>query len=142
MIEKSIPDLDFPPEEPIPELELPKEKPVSELELPPLPGPKLEEGVGVLEERALAGLAVTFRFTHAFFRQTLYEEMFTPRRIDQAGAGRYVAQQSAGPYSVWAVHNGRAKDGDGQAMTLLMGPDKFFSFDFGAAVRVAVTAEV
>jgi len=39
------------------------------------------KGVGVLEERTSVGTGVTFRFTHAFFRQTLYEEMFTPRRI-------------------------------------------------------------
>ena len=39
------------------------------------------KGVGVVEERTSVGTGVTFRFTHAFFRQTLYEEMFTPRRI-------------------------------------------------------------
>ena len=42
----------------------------------------LEEAVkvGVLEDQSKAG-SVRFRFTHAFFRQTLYEEMFTPRRL-------------------------------------------------------------
>ncbi|MBN2077162.1 MAG: AAA family ATPase, partial [Dehalococcoidales bacterium] len=35
----------------------------------------------VLEERSGLGAAVTYRFTHAFFRQTLYEEMIAPRRI-------------------------------------------------------------
>ena len=43
----------------------------------------LEEarGVGILEERSAVGSGVSFRFAHAFFRQTLYEEMFAPRRI-------------------------------------------------------------
>jgi hypothetical protein len=36
--------------------------------------------VGVLEERPLPG-AVRYRFAHAFFRQTLYEEMIAPRRL-------------------------------------------------------------
>jgi tetratricopeptide (TPR) repeat protein len=42
----------------------------------------LEEAlrVGVLEEQSRAG-SVRYRFTHAFFRQTLYEEMIAPRRI-------------------------------------------------------------
>jgi tetratricopeptide (TPR) repeat protein len=34
----------------------------------------------VIEERSAAG-ALAFRFTHAFFRQTLYEEIFAARRI-------------------------------------------------------------
>jgi tetratricopeptide (TPR) repeat protein len=42
----------------------------------------LEEAirVGVLEERSRLG-AVSYRFAHAFFRQTLYEEMIAPRRL-------------------------------------------------------------
>src|SRR5207249_2123299 len=42
----------------------------------------LEEGlkVGVLEERAAVG-DVIYRFSHAFFRQTLYEELSAARRI-------------------------------------------------------------
>jgi tetratricopeptide (TPR) repeat protein len=42
----------------------------------------LEEGlkVGVLEEKARAG-TVLYRFAHAFFRQTLYEEVSAARRI-------------------------------------------------------------
>jgi tetratricopeptide (TPR) repeat protein/ribosomal protein L40E len=35
----------------------------------------------VIEERAGFGAAVTYRFAHAFFRQTLYEETIAPRRI-------------------------------------------------------------
>jgi predicted ATPase len=35
----------------------------------------------VIEERSGAGEALVFRFTHAFFRQTLYEEIFAARRI-------------------------------------------------------------
>jgi hypothetical protein len=38
--------------------------------------------VGVLEERAQPG-SVRYRFTHAFFRQTLYEEIIAPRRLRQ-----------------------------------------------------------
>jgi predicted ATPase len=42
----------------------------------------LEEAthVGVLEDQSRGG-TVRFRFAHAFFRQTLYEEIFTPRRL-------------------------------------------------------------
>jgi serine/threonine protein kinase/class 3 adenylate cyclase len=42
----------------------------------------LEEasGKGVLEERRQQG-SLGYRFAHAFLRQTLYEEIFTPRRI-------------------------------------------------------------
>jgi tetratricopeptide (TPR) repeat protein len=35
----------------------------------------------VVEERTGIGAAVTYRFAHAFFRQTLYEETIAPRRI-------------------------------------------------------------
>jgi tetratricopeptide (TPR) repeat protein len=43
----------------------------------------LEEAkkAAVVEERAGVGAAVTYRFAHAFFRQTLYEETIAPRRI-------------------------------------------------------------
>jgi tetratricopeptide (TPR) repeat protein len=43
----------------------------------------LEEArkTAVIEERSGIGAAVTYRFTHAFFRQTLYEETIAPRRI-------------------------------------------------------------
>ena len=37
--------------------------------------------VSVVEERSSVGGAVRFRFSHAFFRETLYEEIFVPRRI-------------------------------------------------------------
>jgi tetratricopeptide (TPR) repeat protein len=42
----------------------------------------LEEAVrgGLLEDRSQAGL-IRFRFAHAFFRQTLYEELFSARRL-------------------------------------------------------------
>ena len=39
------------------------------------------QGLGVIEERASARAGMAFRFAHAFFRQTLYEETFAPRRI-------------------------------------------------------------
>jgi tetratricopeptide (TPR) repeat protein len=43
----------------------------------------LEEArkVAVVEERSGLGATVSYRFVHAFFRQTLYEEMIAPRRI-------------------------------------------------------------
>ncbi len=43
----------------------------------------LEEAsaTGIVEERRHAGAGLAYRFAHAFFRQTLYEETFTPRRI-------------------------------------------------------------
>ncbi|MEW6186304.1 MAG: hypothetical protein AB1585_11255, partial [Thermodesulfobacteriota bacterium] len=43
----------------------------------------LEEArkAAVIEERTGAGAVVNYRFTHAFFRQTLYEEIIAPRRI-------------------------------------------------------------
>jgi predicted ATPase len=37
--------------------------------------------VAVVEERPVVGAVVTYRFTHAFFRQTLYEETIAPLRI-------------------------------------------------------------
>jgi tetratricopeptide (TPR) repeat protein len=42
----------------------------------------LQEAINaaVIEERTLAGAAVQYRFTHAFMRQALYEEMIAPRR--------------------------------------------------------------
>jgi energy-coupling factor transporter ATP-binding protein EcfA2 len=42
----------------------------------------LKEAVhlSILEERSHVG-AIQYRFTHAFFRQTLYEEMIAPRRL-------------------------------------------------------------
>jgi len=43
----------------------------------------LEEAtaISIVEERSAAGAVVIYRFTHAFFRQTLYEETIAPRRI-------------------------------------------------------------
>jgi tetratricopeptide (TPR) repeat protein len=43
----------------------------------------LEEArkAAVVEERTGAGATVNYRFAHAFFRQTLYEEIIAPRRI-------------------------------------------------------------
>ena len=42
----------------------------------------LEEAkaAAAVEERSAVGAAVTYRFSHAFFRQTLYEEIIAPRR--------------------------------------------------------------
>jgi predicted ATPase len=43
----------------------------------------LEEAkrVAVVEKRTGVGATVNYRFAHAFFRQTLYEEIIAPRRI-------------------------------------------------------------
>ena len=35
----------------------------------------------IIEERSVVGTSITYRFGHAFFRQTLYDEMVAPRRI-------------------------------------------------------------
>jgi DNA-binding CsgD family transcriptional regulator len=35
----------------------------------------------IIEEHSAVGATITYRFTHAFFRQTLYEEIVAPRRI-------------------------------------------------------------
>jgi DNA-binding CsgD family transcriptional regulator len=36
---------------------------------------------GIIEERSVVGTTITYRFCHAFFRQTLYDEIVAPRRI-------------------------------------------------------------
>jgi DNA-binding CsgD family transcriptional regulator len=43
----------------------------------------LDEAVSaaLLEERSVVGASITYRFSHAFFQQTLYDEMLAPRRI-------------------------------------------------------------
>jgi DNA-binding CsgD family transcriptional regulator len=43
----------------------------------------LEEAVSaaLIEERSVVGATITYRFSHAFFQQTLYDEMLAPRRI-------------------------------------------------------------
>ena len=52
-------------------------------------GARRSGGAGRRSRSATAWARWRFRFTHAFFRQTLYEEMFAPRRIrlhQQVGA--------------------------------------------------------
>jgi len=58
----------------------------------------LEEakGAAVVEERSAMGGAVSYRFAHAFFRQTLYEEIIAPRRIR---LHQQVAQALEGVYA-------------------------------------------
>jgi DNA-binding CsgD family transcriptional regulator/tetratricopeptide (TPR) repeat protein len=43
----------------------------------------LEEAsaAAILEEHSAVGATITYRFSHAFFRQTLYDEIVAPRRI-------------------------------------------------------------
>jgi DNA-binding CsgD family transcriptional regulator len=43
----------------------------------------LEEAsaAAIIEEHSAFGAAITYRFSHAFFRQTLYDEIVAPRRI-------------------------------------------------------------
>jgi predicted ATPase len=36
---------------------------------------------GTIEERSAVGTAITYRFSHTFFRQTLYDEIVAPRRF-------------------------------------------------------------
>jgi DNA-binding CsgD family transcriptional regulator/tetratricopeptide (TPR) repeat protein len=35
----------------------------------------------IIEEQSIVGTSITYRFSHAFFRQTLYDEIVAPRRI-------------------------------------------------------------
>src|SRR5207237_8009949 len=44
------------------------------------PTPEEAQARAITEQRQLSGV-LGFRFTHAFSRQTLYEEIFAPRRI-------------------------------------------------------------
>src|SRR5262249_6157707 len=39
------------------------------------------QGRAIIDAGGGFGTSLRFRFTHAFFRQTLYEEIFAPRRI-------------------------------------------------------------
>jgi DNA-binding CsgD family transcriptional regulator len=58
----------------------------------------LEEAIraGILEERFRPG-AIRYRFAHAFFRQTLYEELIAPRRLRlHQQVGRAVEARYAG----------------------------------------------
>jgi predicted ATPase len=43
----------------------------------------LEEAsaAAIIEEHSAVGASITYRFSHAFFRQTLYDEIVAPRRI-------------------------------------------------------------
>jgi predicted ATPase len=43
----------------------------------------LEEAVGaaLVEEHSVVGASITYRFSHTFFQQTLYDEVLAPRRI-------------------------------------------------------------
>jgi hypothetical protein len=43
----------------------------------------LEEAskAGIIEGQSVIGATITYRFSHAFFRQTLYDEIMVPRRI-------------------------------------------------------------
>jgi DNA-binding CsgD family transcriptional regulator/tetratricopeptide (TPR) repeat protein len=38
-------------------------------------------GAAILQERSVIGTTITYRFSHAFFQQTLYDEIVAPRRI-------------------------------------------------------------
>jgi tetratricopeptide (TPR) repeat protein len=70
--------------------------------------------VGVLEERSLPG-AVRYRFAHAFFRQSLYEEMIAPRRlrlhqeVARALEAQYVARREEHAAEL-AEHYGQSTD--------------------------------
>jgi predicted ATPase len=36
---------------------------------------------GIIEEQSVVGAAIMYRFSHAFFRHTLYDEIVSPHRI-------------------------------------------------------------
>jgi predicted ATPase len=42
---------------------------------------KEASAAAIIEEHAAVGASITYRFSHAFFRQTLYDEIIAPRRI-------------------------------------------------------------
>jgi DNA-binding CsgD family transcriptional regulator/tetratricopeptide (TPR) repeat protein len=52
-----------------------------------IPDEELEEALeeasaaAMIDERSVVGTSITYRFSHAFFRQTLYDEIVAPRRI-------------------------------------------------------------
>ena len=55
------------------------------------------QAAAVIEERSAAGTGVSFRFAHALFKQTLYEETFAPRRIRMhQQVGRALEKAEAG----------------------------------------------
>jgi tetratricopeptide (TPR) repeat protein len=55
----------------------------------------LEEAVAaaIVEERSVIDGAITYQFTHAFVRQTLYEEMIAPRRLRLHGDVAHALEQ-------------------------------------------------
>ena len=107
----------------------------------------LEEAsdVGVVEERSSVGAALDFRFAHAFFRQTLYEETFAPRRIrlhqqvGQALEEVYSARPDEHAAEM-AEHFAHSSDETGLAKALRYGEmatDRAMSvYAYGEAVRL------
>jgi tetratricopeptide (TPR) repeat protein len=106
----------------------------------------LEEAtkVGVLEEQARGGV-VAYRFTHAFFRQTLYEELSAPRRIRmhqqvaralEVGYGRRLEEHA----SELAEHYSNSSDHSDLAKAVeygeLAAKRAMSVFDYGEAVRL------
>jgi hypothetical protein len=106
----------------------------------------LEEAlkVGVVEDQSRGAIA-RFRFTHAFFRQTLYEEMITPRRIRlhqqvaQALESQYATRLEEHAVEL-AEHFAYYSDSDELAKTVTyseMAARRAMSvFDYGEAARL------
>ncbi|MDP6715528.1 MAG: protein kinase, partial [SAR202 cluster bacterium] len=103
------------------------------------------QGAAVIEERSSAGGIVSFWFTHAFFRQTLYEETFTPRRIRlhrQVGEALEDVYSSrlAEHASEMAEHFSNSSDAEGLRKALAYGEmaaDRAMSvYAYGEAARL------
>jgi tetratricopeptide (TPR) repeat protein len=107
----------------------------------------LEEAkrAAVVEERSSVGATVTYRFSHAFFRQTLYEEMIAPRRnrlhkqVAQALEDLYATRLEEHAAEL-AEHFSHSTDHDDLAKAVHYGEmaaEKAVAvFDYGEAVRL------
>ena len=74
------------------------------------------QGAAVVEERSPVGAVVTYRFSHALFRQTLYQEMIAPRRI------RLHQQVARASEEVYGTRLDEHAAELGRAFLLLLGP--------------------
>jgi len=103
------------------------------------------QGAALIEERPQTGRTIRYRFTHAFFRQTLYEEMIAPRRIrlHQSTARaleKLHASRLAEHSAELAEHFSHSSDPEDLAKAVRYGElaaERASSvFDFGEAVRL------
>ena len=107
----------------------------------------LEEAdhASIIEERERAGAGLSYRFTHAFFRQTLYEEIFGGRRVrlhQQVGRAleNVYARNLKDHATELAEHFGQSSDEADLSKAVLygkLGAERAVSvFAYGEAVRL------